>query len=88
MFKGGLLGLIFLYSDLYTGIVTGMVAINKNGDTREGIVRRNHKVIISLIESGHRSSNDAKRLGKGKFTISRLLKRRRMRGDTENKHRS
>ncbi|CAG2250206.1 unnamed protein product [Mytilus edulis] len=46
------------------------------------------KAIISLIESGHRASSVAKSLGIAKSTISRLLKRWRMRGDTENVPRS
>ena len=46
------------------------------------------KAIISLIESGHRASSVAKSLGIAKSTISRLLKRWRVRGNTENVPRS
>ena len=42
------------------------------------------KIIIELIESGHRASHVAESLKISKSTISRLLKRWRIRGDTEN----
>ena len=43
-----------------------------------------NKTIINLIESGHRASQDAQSLAFSESTISRLLKRWRIRGDTEN----
>lgn len=42
------------------------------------------KTIIKLIESGHRASQVAQSLKISKSTISRLLKRWRICGDTEN----
>ena len=42
------------------------------------------KDIIKLIVSGHRASQVAQSLKISKSTISRLLKRWRMRGDAEN----
>jgi transposase len=43
-----------------------------------------NKDIIKLIESGHRASQIAQSLEISKSTISRLLKRWRICGDTEN----
>lgn len=53
----------------------------KHGKELSDDTKRN---IIQLIESGHRASHVAKSLQISKSTISRLLKRWRIRGDIEN----
>jgi transposase len=46
------------------------------------------KIIVELIQSGHRASHVAESLKISKFTIPRLLKQWRIRGGMENLPRS